>query len=65
VLSITHLILFCYYCAIAYEYYQMACDDPAMIEAEHRAQAASEKKAAADRKSKQNEELKKNLDAEA
>ena len=50
VLSIVHLGLFIYLCAVAYEYYCMACDDPAMIQREHDQQAEQEKTAAADRK---------------
>ena len=46
-LSTIHLILFSYFGAIAYEYYQMACDDPSMIELEHKNQATKEKSAAA------------------
>ena len=49
-LSVVHLALFVYFCTIAFEYYTMARDDPAMIDAEHAQQAAKEKKAAAERK---------------
>ena len=35
VVTLAHLILFCYFSAIAYESYTMALDDPHMIEAEH------------------------------
>ena len=53
VLSAIHLGLFIYLCAIAYEYYCMACDDPEMIQSEHNRQADEEKKAAAERKREQ------------
>ena len=43
VLSMAHLAMFSYFCAIAYEYYCLACDDPKMIEAEHNIQADREK----------------------
>ena len=33
--SILHLLLSFYFCAIAYEWYCIACDDPKMIEQEH------------------------------
>ncbi len=49
-LSFVHMITFGYFCAISYEYYAYARDDPAMIDEEHNLQAAREKKAAADRK---------------
>ena len=49
-LSLVHIVMFCYFCAIAYEYYAYARDDPAMIDAEHNRQATQEKKAALDRK---------------
>ena len=49
ILSLSHLVMFCYFSAIAHEYYTMGRDDPAMIDAEHKRLAAEEKKAAADR----------------
>ena len=33
VVTLVHLVLFCYFCAIAYESYTMALDDPSMIQA--------------------------------
>ena len=50
VLSLVHLCMFAYFCAISFEYYTFARDDPAMIDREHAAAAASEKKAAAERR---------------
>ena len=50
VVTLAHLILFCYFSAIAYESYTMAADDPKMIEAEHNKLAEIEKAAAAERK---------------
>ena len=50
ILSIVHILMFAYFSAIAYEFYCMACDDPKMIDAEHKAQASKEKAAAAERK---------------
>ena len=50
VLSAVHLGLFVYLCAISYEYYCMACDDPSMIQAEHDRLASEEKHAAGERK---------------
>lgn len=45
-----HLCLFIYFCAVVFEYYTFARDDPKMIDAEHAFQASAEKKAAAERK---------------
>ena len=59
VFSFIHLVLFCYLCAVAYEYYAMARDDPTMIDAEHKSQATAEKAAAAERKKKELERQKK------
>ena len=53
VLSAIHLGLFIYLCAISYEYYCMACDDPGMIQAEHDRLASEEKAAAGERKRKE------------
>ena len=50
VVTLIHLIMFVYFCAVAFEYYTYARDDPNMIDAEHAALAAAEKKAAAERK---------------
>ena len=50
ILSIIHLIMFIYFCSVSYEWWSVSRDDPAMIDAEHKAQAAADKKAAADRK---------------
>ena len=36
VLSAIHMIMSCYFCVIAHEYYNLARDDPAMIDREHK-----------------------------
>ena len=41
--------MFIYFTAISYEHWSNACDDPKMIEAEHKNQATKEKAAAAER----------------
>ena len=49
VVTLLHLALMTYMTVLAYEHYCMACDIPAMIEAEHARLAADDKSAAADR----------------
>ena len=49
VFSFVHLCLFTYFCAVVFEFYTFARDDPSMIDKEHREQAAAEKSAAAER----------------
>ena len=50
-----NMIIFIYFSAVAYEYYSIACDDPKMIDAEHKRRANLEKQAAADRKKRKEE----------
>ena len=50
-----NMLIFIYFSAVAYEYYSIACDDPAMIDAEHKRRANIEKQAAADRKKRKEE----------
>eukprot|EP00353_Schmidingerella_taraikaensis_P002625 CAMPEP_0185581090 /NCGR_PEP_ID=MMETSP0434-20130131/18096_1 /TAXON_ID=626734 ORGANISM="Favella taraikaensis, Strain Fe Narragansett Bay" /NCGR_SAMPLE_ID=MMETSP0434 /ASSEMBLY_ACC=CAM_ASM_000379 /LENGTH=103 /DNA_ID=CAMNT_0028199541 /DNA_START=304 /DNA_END=615 /DNA_ORIENTATION=+ len=68
-LSGVHLFMFIYFCAVAFEYYTFARDDPAMIDREHKNAAASEKAAAAARRRElldrqRHEEEKKDQDIE-
>ena len=37
VLSFVHLAMFIYFCSVSYEWWSVANDDPAMIDAEHKA----------------------------
>ena len=57
--SILHLCLFWYFCAIAQEHYYTAADDPKMIDIEHKRQAEIDKKAAEQRKKQKLEAKKK------
>ena len=60
VLSAIHMIMSCYFSVIAHEYYNMARDDPAMIDREHKILASKEKQAAKDRKNAKIAKQKKN-----
>ena len=42
-LALLHLLLFSYFSAVAYEYYALSCDDPGMIDAEHKRRATKDK----------------------
>ena len=62
--ALTHMFIFLYFCAVSYEHYSISCDDPAMIDAEHKKRAHKDKCAAAERKKKkQLEELEKTKEA--
>ena len=50
VVSFIHLCMFVYFCAVTFEYYTFARDDPTMIDREHKNQAAADKASAAARK---------------
>ena len=51
-IALSHLVIFLYFSAVAYEHYQISRDNPGMIDAEHKRLANKEKLAAAERKKK-------------